>query len=97
MKVDVFHVKAVDTLNVIDMSYKFFENTLCQYHPCHTYPKKDFNCLFCYCPLYPYEDCGGNYEMLGNIKDCTNCYLPHKSESYNYIIEKLIELNVNKA
>ena len=33
--------------------YSFFQNTNCEYFPCHaTKHPEDFNCLFCYCPLY---------------------------------------------
>ena len=50
----------------------------------------DFNCLFCYCPLYPLEDCGGNYTFTEKgVKDCSDCTLPHKSNNYQYVIEKL--------
>ena len=50
----------------------------------------DFNCLFCYCPLYPLEDCGGNYSFTEKgVKDCSDCTLPHKSNNYQYVIEKL--------
>lgn len=74
------------------MSYKFFENTSCEYFPCHKYPQKNFNCLFCYCPLNQYKDCGGNYTILDNgWKDCSECFIPHKPENYEYIIQKLIE------
>lgn len=75
------------------MSYRFFQNTQCEYYPCHRYPHKDFNCLFCYCPLHCYEDCGGNYEYIGDgIKDCSQCLIPHKPENYDYIVSKIIEL-----
>ncbi len=74
------------------MSYRFFENKKCEYFPCHRYPQKDFNCLFCYCPLYFIEDCGGDYDLLDDkIKDCTNCFLPHKPENYDYIIKKIVD------
>ena len=57
----------------------------------------DFNCLFCYCPLYTLGDqCGGNFKYRENgIKDCTDCVLPHRPESYEYIIgkySKILEL-----
>ena len=44
--------------------YKFFQNKLCEYFPCHKTRNTDtFNCLFCYCPLYALgENCGGNYK-----------------------------------
>ena len=60
--------------------YKFFQNKLCEYFPCHKTRNTDtFNCLFCYCPLYALgENCGGNYKYLENgIKDCSNCLVPH--------------------
>lgn len=70
------------------MSYKFFQNDKCEYFPCHA-PQEDFNCMFCFCPLYQ-KDCGGNYTILSNgIKDCSSCIIPHFN--YDYIIEKLRE------
>ncbi|NLT11941.1 MAG: metal-binding protein [Clostridiaceae bacterium] len=66
------------------MSYRFFQNRSCEYFPCHAISENEraeFNCLFCYCPLYPFPDCGGRFEILSNgIKDCSACTLPH----YNY-------------
>ena len=62
--------------------YAFFSNKECEYFPCHAGADPDnFNCLFCYCPLYALGDkCGGNFRMTETgIKDCTNCQLPHKS------------------
>lgn len=69
----------------------FFQNGDCEYFPCHTMPDTaNFNCLFCYCPLYPMADCGGNYTIGNNgVKDCSACILPHKAENYTYVIEKL--------
>ncbi len=74
------------------MSYKFFENKECEYFPCHKGANPDnFNCLFCYCPLYALgEECGGNTTYLENgIKDCSNCTFPHNKDNYNKIMEKL--------
>mgnify|MGYP004563349121 len=74
------------------MSYKFFENKECEYFPCHKGSNPDnFNCLFCYCPLYALgEECGGNTTYLENgIKDCSNCTFPHNKDNYNKIMEKL--------
>ncbi len=66
------------------MPYNFFQNTECEYFPCHKvspYSLRDFSCLFCFCPLYPDMQCGGHYVVLGNgVKDCSGCLLPH----YNY-------------
>lgn len=75
----------------MENSYKYFSNKSCQYYPCHNTKNPDeFNCLFCYCPLYRTEDCGGNYTILQNgIKDCSNCMIPHSANGYDYIISKL--------
>ncbi|HHT76497.1 MAG TPA: metal-binding protein [Clostridiaceae bacterium] len=75
------------------MSYRFFQNRACEFFPCHhisEHSQEAFNCLFCYCPLYPFPDCGGRYWMLQNgLKDCSNCTLPHYE--YDLIVNKLIE------
>ena len=74
------------------MSYKYFENKECEYFPCHKGANSDnFNCLFCYCPLYALgEECGGNTTYLENgVKDCSNCTFPHNKDNYNRIMEKL--------
>ena len=46
--------------------YSFFQHTQCEFFPCHKTAKpEDFNCLFCYCPLYALGDsCGGNYSYI---------------------------------
>ena len=71
--------------------FSFFRNVECEYFPCHKVDNSDnFNCLFCYCPLYANEDCGGNFNLTENgVKDCSNCTVPHKAENYKYIIDKL--------
>lgn len=71
------------------MSSSYFSNTSCEYYPCHTNADHDnFNCLFCFCPLYPLQDCGGNHEYLPNgIKDCSNCTWPH--QNYEAVIQRL--------
>ena len=46
----------------MDNSYKFFQNKQCRYFPCK---KSDtLNCLFCFCPLYEYKNCGGKFMVL---------------------------------
>ncbi len=72
-------------------NYKFFCHTQCEYFPCHAgVAKEDFNCLFCFCPLYGQgEDCGGNFTYVNGVKDCSNCAFPHLRENYEAIIEKL--------
>lgn len=77
--------------------YKFFNNEACEYFPCHEVKnKEDFNCLFCYCPLYFLEDCGGNNNITNGVKDCSNCMIPHSPNGYDYIINKIIEVNKSK-
>ena len=43
--------------------YAFFRHEACEFFPCHpTDDPEDFNCLFCYCPLYALgEGCGGRF------------------------------------
>ncbi len=78
--------------------YKFFSNQKCEYFRCHKVKKEeDFNCLFCYCPLYPLGDkCGGNFSYTENgIKNCENCTIPHHRNAYDFIQRKhqqLLEL-----
>ena len=78
---------------VMENSHRFFRNADCKYFPCHkTSRPENFNCLFCFCPLYFLEDCGGNCTRTGRgIKDCTNCLIPHTPEGYDYILKKLRE------
>ena len=79
-------------------NFKFFCHRQCEYFPCHQLKggmaEEDFNCLFCYCPLYRMPDCRGGFVMRGGIKDCSYCLLPHNGlESYPYILAKLREEN----
>lgn len=72
-------------------AYAFVQNRACRYFPCHETNDSDhFNCLFCYCPLYRLERCGGNPTYLKNgTKDCSNCTVPHFH--YDYVIKRLTE------
>ena len=76
----------------MENSYRFFENRACKYFPCHK-GLSDFNCLFCYCPLYNREHCPGKpsyMEKYGmTIKVCTDCTFPHQPENYDIIIQFL--------
>lgn len=75
--------------------YKFFQNEKCEYFPCHKCENTaEFNCLFCYCPLYALGDkCGGNFTYTGDgIKDCSSCLVPHKRGNYDYMMEKMGEI-----
>ncbi len=70
--------------------YSYFQNRECEYYPCHQTKCEDFNCLFCYCPLYPLGDkCGGNFTYTeSGIKDCSHCLIPHSEGGYKYIIDR---------
>lgn len=74
---------------------KFFSNKNCKYFPCHkTDDEENFNCMFCYCPLYALgENCGGNFVYTkSGVKSCENCDLPHKRNASEHIDEKLVEI-----
>ena len=71
-------------------NYSHFSNAECEFYPCHKGADPgDFNCLFCYCPLYALGDgCGGGfgYTALG-VKDCSACTLPHPDGGSEFIVE----------
>jgi Zn-finger protein len=75
---------------VLTEHFKFFQNKQCEFFPCHTNVRKEFNCLFCYCPLIAYE-CPGPYlvyfDKYGNArKDCSACNLNHEGiAAWNFI------------
>lgn len=73
-------------------NYAFSQHKACEWFPCHKVSNPvDFNCLFCFCPLYALgKECGGNfsYDNKIGIKDCSGCLLPHQRSSYDYIVEK---------
>ena len=72
--------------------YDFFQNRECEYFPCHEGADPDnFNCLFCFCPLYALGDrCGGGFTYTEQgIKDCSKCLKPHRRENYEKIMEKM--------
>lgn len=76
----------------MEHSHRFFENRDCKYFPCHE-GLAEFNCMFCYCPMYLREKCPGNPTFIQKedrvIKDCTGCTFPHQPENYDKIIEFL--------
>ncbi len=78
-------------LRTISMGCEYFENRNCEYYPCHKAER--INCLFCFCPLYDREDCGGNCREIVSggktVKDCSECLLPHTEGGYEYVINKL--------
>ena len=78
-----------------ECAYSFFQHTACEFFPCHkTDRPEDFNCLFCYCPLYALgERCGGNFAYTADgVKDCKGCLLPHRRENYAYVTGRFSEL-----
>ena len=81
----------------MEQSYRFFENKACKYFPCHK-GLEEFNCLFCYCPMYPIKECPGNPQFVEkkakNIKVCTNCTFPHQPENYDRIVKILKEFEI---
>lgn len=81
----------------MEHSYRFYRNTACKYFPCHKVEKEEeFNCMFCYCPLYYLEKCGGNYIINNGIKDCSNCIIPHRPKGYDFIKKKIVKENNKK-
>ncbi len=74
--------------------YKFFQNKKCEFFPCHKVTNEDdFNCLFCFCPLYMLKDkCGGNFKYTNGIKDCSDCTIPHSKNGYEFIMNKMDEV-----
>ena len=76
----------------MENSHRYFCNRDCRYFPCH--PGADaaaFNCLFCFCPLYFLENCGGDCVLRHGVKDCTPCLRPHRPQGYDEILARLRE------
>jgi Zn-finger protein len=74
---------------------RFFQNRNCRHFPCHPGLKEEeFNCLFCYCPLYTLgKQCGGNYRYTeAVVKSCVNCVFPHRKENYSRITARFEEI-----
>ena len=73
----------------------FFQNRACECFPCHALPEENFNCLFCFCPLYTLgSKCGGRFAYLENgVKDCSACPIPHTPGGYDYILSKFPEIS----
>jgi Zn-finger protein len=78
-----------------DKEYSFFSHRECEYFPCHDgVNTEDFNCLFCYCPLYALGDkCGGTFSFTERgYKNCMGCTRPHERGNYGEIIAKYPEI-----
>lgn len=75
--------------------HQFFQNKECRYFPCHEgLAEEEFNCLFCYCPLYALgRKCGGSCTYAENgIKDCQQCTFPHWRSNYPAVLERYAEI-----
>ncbi len=73
----------------------FFSNRACEFFPCHEDVDPDeFNCLFCYCPLYALGPrCGGDFEYLpSGVKSCMKCSVPHRGRAGNALVGSRFEL-----
>jgi Zn-finger protein len=74
----------------------FFENSECEYYPCHS-GIKEINCLFCYCPLFwdcPFPDGGAKNKGLS----CPECTYVHRKENYAHMMQllhKMYDKNFN--
>ena len=68
----------------------FFTHRACAYFPCHEgIDPAQFNCLFCFCPLYALGPaCGGRFTYTADgVKDCSKCTLPHEGTRGNELVE----------
>lgn len=71
--------------------FKFFAHRACEHFPCHEgADPENFNCLFCWCPLYALGDrCGGHFTYTDDgVKDCSACLLPHRRQNYDRICQR---------
>lgn len=84
----------------MEASERFYQNRACPYFPCHGgIAQEDFNCLFCYCPLYALgRACGGGWRYSGKgIKDCSACAFPHRPESYDCVLARYPDIMIVAA
>lgn len=75
--------------------YAYFCHRRCEAFPCHKgIAEEEFNCLFCYCPLYALgSKCGGAFRYTENgIKDCSLCTFPHRRDNYGKIMERYSDI-----
>ena len=76
--------------------FSFFQNRKCEYFPCHDgVAEAEFNCLFCYCPLYALgRRCGGACEYTAQgVKDCSGCVFPHVRGNYGAVLERFEQIS----
>ncbi len=82
------HVENTDTTR----HSSYFLNRECEYYPCHDLPEESFSCMFCYCPLYDMENCGGTFTYTEKgVKNCRDCTFPHDRANYPKVLRKLKE------
>lgn len=80
---------------VSTIHFKGYTNDKCEFYPCHK-AHKEFNCLFCYCPLV-FLQCPGPYKVFTDKngivrKDCSDCTLPHHGYEKSWkFIQKWLE------
>ena len=78
----------------------FFVNRECEFFPCHPgADPENFNCLFCYCPLYMLgSDCGGDfYYNEKGYKVCKGCLRPHLRENIPAIRARFADIAARLA
>lgn len=78
-----------------ECKYSFFQHKECEFFPCHKTDKpEDFNCLFCYCPLYALgKSCGGAFRYTEEgVKDCSGCTFPHRKDNYDRMIARFQDI-----
>ena len=76
-------------------NYRFFQHRECEYFPCHAgVNPEDFNCLFCFCPLYALgRRCGGAFTYTKEgLKDCSACAFPHRKDHYEAVTSRYKEI-----
>lgn len=72
--------------------FAHYKNEKCEFFPCHkTENPEEFNCLFCFCPLYSLgPNCGGDFLYTPEgVKDCSNCTKPHGPDGYDFVMSKI--------
>ena len=83
-----------------DCEYPFFTHRGCPYFPCHEgVDPGEFNCLFCYCPLYALGSrCGGDFRYTeGGVKDCSACAKPHVGDAGARMVKERFSLLMGLA
>jgi Zn-finger protein len=75
----------------------------CKFFPCHKgINPEDFDCTFCYCPIYPcgIKETGGKW-ITGNsgdaIWDCTGCNIIHRKDVVKKIKSKIRDIIYEEA